>query len=73
MTPDEMNPDICPSALEEDGTLDRSKWDGKHVWSEYTDANCNELMQECSECGTTRTQDMKCICQCGNEHMAFAD
>ena len=34
MTPDQMNPDICPSALEEDGTLDRSKWDGAHVWSE---------------------------------------
>ena len=34
MTPDEMNPNICPSALEEDGTLDRTKWDGTHVWSE---------------------------------------
>ncbi len=48
MTEDEMNPDICPSALEEDGTLDRSKWDGKHI---YEGGVCSE----CGHEGTSRT------------------
>lgn len=47
MTEDEMDPTICPSALEEDGTLDRSKWDGKHVWDETT------TPITCSECGSS--------------------
>lgn len=46
-----MNPEICPSALEEDGTLDRSNGEdwGKHKWDETT----NPIT--CSECGTTKT------------------
>lgn len=50
MTEDEMNPDICPSALEEDGLLDRSKGEGwgNHKWD--TDHN----PPTCSECGTTK-------------------
>lgn len=44
MTPDELDPTVCPSALEEDGTLDRTKWDGAHKWDGDT----------CAECGTTR-------------------
>jgi hypothetical protein len=44
MTDDELNPMIFGSALEEDGTLDRSKWNGAHKWNEG----------ECAECGTTR-------------------
>lgn len=59
MTEDEMNPNICPSALEEDGTLDRSKWDGAHKWDEETG--------ECNECGTQGVHP-KHICECGNEH-----
>lgn len=45
MTPDEMNPDICPSAL------DRSKWDGAHRWYQEE----GEIL--CSECGAEKTND----------------
>lgn len=51
MTPDQMNPNICPSALEEDGTLDRTKWDGAHKW----DATATPV--ECAECGTHMNMD----------------
>lgn len=51
MTDDQMNPAICPSALEEDGTLDRTKWDGAHRWDESTTPNT------CAECGTVRDED----------------
>lgn len=55
MTPDQMNPTICPSALEEDGTLDRNKgnwiaqW-GKHIWDDTTTPHT------CAECGTERDE-----------------
>ena len=65
MTDDQMNPKICPSALEEDGTLDRSKWDGKHKWDDSQD------LITCAECGTEYDQELhgeKHICSCGNEH-----
>lgn len=51
MTPDEMNPAICSSALEEDGTLDRSKWDGAHRWDDST------TPITCAECGTEKDAD----------------
>lgn len=68
MTEDEMNPAICPSALEEDGTLDRSKGEewGKHRWDDSTDPHT------CAECGATREQ-VPCICECGNEHTKYED
>lgn len=65
MTDDQMNPKICPSALEEDGTLDRSKWDGAHKWDDSTDPIT------CAECGTEYDEELhgeKHICSCGNEH-----
>lgn len=49
-----MNPDICPSALEEDGTLDRTKWDGAHKWDTTTDPHT------CAECGTARDVAFRC-------------
>lgn len=51
MTEDQMNLDICSSALEEDGTLDRSKWDGAHVWNEERDERTGARVMRCSECG----------------------
>lgn len=54
-----MNPDICPSALDEDGTLDRSNGEdwGKHKWED----------EECMECGSTREPAFKCpLCEEGN-------
>lgn len=48
MTPDELNPAICPSVLEEDGTLDRSKWDGAHRWDTTT------VPESCAECGAIK-------------------
>lgn len=68
MTDDEMNPDICPSALDENGMLDRSlgeEW-GKHKWYETTNFE-GEQIEECAECGAIQEQT-KCICSCGNEH-----
>lgn len=56
MTEDQMNPDICPSALEEDGTLDRTKWDGAHKWDEMTIPN------ECAECGALREPELNIRC-----------
>lgn len=57
MTDDEMNPDICTSALEEDGTLDRTKWDGAHKW--YRGGKCEE-------CGHTRKPAFLCpLCDDG--------
>lgn len=61
MTEDEMNPDICPAALEEDGTLDRTngpEW-GKHRWSEQPcpGEGCHGTTKTCDECGQIRDCD----------------
>lgn len=73
MTEDEMNPDICPSALEEDGTLDRSKWDGAHKWSEDVTYNQQgEAQYECNECGTTKPIPFKCPL-CGSDEVRHVE
>lgn len=54
MTDDELNPDICPSSLGEDGMLDRTinvtDW-GKHKW------DTTAIPVSCSECGTRKNQN----------------
>lgn len=59
MTEDEMNPAICSSALQEDGTLDPemigqtdaygTPW-GQHRWDDSTDP------VTCAECGTEKDE-----------------
>lgn len=69
MTDDQMNPAICPSALDENGNNAHEDDDtgGRHIWDESTTPNT------CAECGTERDSDTdpkpkKHICECGNEH-----
>lgn len=61
MTEDEMNPDICPSALEENGTLNRSNGDewGKHKWYESGTCEGEDARPEytCAECGALKDCD----------------
>lgn len=55
-----MNPDICSSALEEDGTLDRSngpEW-GKHKFDEDG---------VCDECGLTKEDSISACPSCNTE------
>lgn len=50
MTPDQMNPEICPSSLDKDGNLDRTngpEW-GQH---KYDDDGI------CSECGAIQDDE----------------
>lgn len=59
------DPTVCPSSLGEDNEpVDINQT--AHRWDESTDPHT------CAECGTQR-EEVKCICQCGNEHMAYAD
>ena len=64
MTEDQMNPAICPSALDEHGNnaFADDEGGGGHKWDEDT----------CAECGAERPE-VKCICECGNEHTKYED
>lgn len=65
MTDYETNPDVCPSSLGEDGyPIDPSET--AHVWDESSDPH------KCAECGAEREQ-VRCICECGNEHTKYQD
>lgn len=61
MTPDQMNPNICSSALDENGNnaFANDEGEGGHKWDEETG--------ECNECGAQGVP-VKHICECGNEH-----
>ena len=73
MTEDQMNPDICSSALEEDGTLDRSKWDGAHKWDdEITYNKHGEAEWVCNECGATKAPPFKCPL-CSSDEVKYVE
>jgi hypothetical protein len=67
MTDDQMNPKICPSALDENGNnaFADDESGGRHKWDGLT------IPISCAECGTEYDEELhgeKHICSCGNEH-----
>lgn len=63
MTDYEMDPDVCPSSLNEDG-VPATEGETAHKWEGSE--------TECRECGAPRPE-VACVCECGNEHTRLVD